>query len=351
MRATVKDVARLAGVSPKTVSNVITGAVPVSQATRSRVEQALAELDYVPNLAARGLRNGRTGVIALALPDLSTTFSASMVQAFVQAAKPRGWNVLVEETTDAEGESALLTRAREHQVDGLVLNPVLLESSAVRQAESLPPVVLIGEVDQPAVDHVWVDNEAAVRSLVGGLLASGRRRVAVLGVMNTASSQLRLAGYHQALQEAGLAPDPSLEIATTAWTIEVGHTSTARLLRSGRPLPDAVVCFTDSLAMGALGALLRHGVRVPEDMAVAGYDDIEVGRYAAPSLTTVSFERSDVAEAALDLLTHRIGDPLAPVRLRTVGHRVVARESTGPLPLACLLPLARPLPRSFGGGS
>lgn len=333
MRATVKDVARLAGVSPKTVSNVITGAVPVSEGTRSRVEQALAELDYVPNLAARGLRNGRTGVIALALPDLATTFSATMVQAFVRAAKPRGWNVLVEETTDAEGEATLLTRAREHQVDGLVLNPVLLESSAVRQTGPLPPVVLIGEVDQPAVDHVWVDNPAAVRSLVGALLRSGRRRVAVLGVMNTASSQLRLAGYHQALDEAGLIPDPSLEIPTAAWSIEQGHTAMAGLLCSTLPLPDAVVCFTDSLAIGAVGALVRSGVRVPEDVAVAGYDDIEEGRYATPSLTTISFERRDVAEAALDLLTHRIEDPLVPVRVRTVDHRVVVRESTGPLEL------------------
>lgn len=334
MRATVKDVARLAGVSPKTVSNVITGAVPVSQGTRTRVEQALAELEYVPNLAARGLRNGRTGVIALALPDLSTTFSATMVQAFVQAAKPRGWSVLVEETTDAEGEAALLTRAREHQVDGLVLNPVLLESSAVRQATSLPPVVLIGEVDQPAVDHVWVDNPTAVQTLVRGLLRSGRRRVAALGLMNTASSQLRLDGYHRALRAAGTEPDPALEIPTAAWSTEQGHVAMRDHLRSCRPLPDAVMCFTDSLALGAVGALQRHGLRVPDDVAVAGYDDIEAGRHAAPSLTTVSFDRSAVAEAALDLLTHRISDPRAPVRMRTVEHRVVARESTGPLQLS-----------------
>nr|WP_269449825.1 substrate-binding domain-containing protein [Auraticoccus cholistanensis] len=285
-------------------------------------------------MAARGLRNGRTGVIALALPDLSTGYSATVVAAFVHAAKRRGWSIHVEETGDDPGrEQALLTRAREQQVDGLVLNPVLLESSALRRPQSLPPLVLIGEVDQPAVDHVWVDNPAAFHTLVTALARAGRRRIAVLGVMHSASSQLRVAGYHRALDDAGLPRDPELEIATRDWSAQGGHEAITRLLARGSTPPDAVVGLTDSLALGAIGALLRHGLDVPGQVAVCGYDDLEVARWTSPSLTSVSFDRAAIAEAALDLLTARIRQPGAPVDVRVVPHRVVVRESSGPLPL------------------
>src|SRR6478736_4384155 len=132
VRATVKDVAARAGVSPKTVSNVINGVVFVRPETRERVERALAELDYVPNLGARGLRNGRYGLIALALPDLSTAYSAELAHHFVEEGHARGWSVQIEETAaEPTRERDLLWRARSHLVDGLVLNPVSLEVSVL----------------------------------------------------------------------------------------------------------------------------------------------------------------------------------------------------------------------------
>ena len=139
-----------AGVSPKTVSNVVNGTFPVKPQTRSRVERAQVELDYVPNLSARGLRNGRTGVVALALPDLAPSYSGELAHHFVVAAQKRGLNVQIEETAwGDQREHELLSRARAQLIDGLILNPVLLETSAVQRGASLPPVVLIGEVDQP----------------------------------------------------------------------------------------------------------------------------------------------------------------------------------------------------------
>src|SRR3954462_13707377 len=174
MRATVRDVAGRARVSPKTVSNVVNGTVPVSPETSHRVEVAMRELDYVPNLSARGLRNGRTGVIALALPDLGTPYSASITRAFVEVAGQRQLTIQIEESAGSpEREAQLLSRARAQLVDGLVLNPVLLETSAVRPGVALPPVVMIGEVEPPAVDHLWTDNVAAVRELTALLLAEG----------------------------------------------------------------------------------------------------------------------------------------------------------------------------------
>lgn len=222
MRPTVKDVAKLAGVSPKTVSNVINGVVFVRPETRARVESALAELDYVPNMSARGLRNGRSGMIALALPDLLRPYSAEIIHLVVELAHERGWGVQIEQTAaEPKREFELLSKARAYLVDGLILNPVNLDDSAVTSAGPLPPVVLIGDVDQDVVSQVAIDNVAAARDMTKHLLSRGCRRIAVVGTPEiprgssgagvlagsaegpgTAASRLRTAGYHQALEEA-----------------------------------------------------------------------------------------------------------------------------------------------------
>lgn len=328
MRATVRDVARLAGVSPKTVSNVVNGQVPVRDETRERVQRALVALDYVPNLSARGLRNGRTGVIALALPDLSSAYSAVLAHHIVAQAKRRGWSVQVEETGThgSAQESELLSRAREHLVDGLILNPVLLEASAVQRGVALPPVVLIGEVDQPAADHVWTDNVAASRALTHLLLGSGHRRVGVLGVMRSASSRLREQGYRQAFVDARLALDPSLEIRASRWDPEGGYRATRAWLARNDP-PDALFCFTDALALGALHAFAETGIRVPDDVSVVGYDDVPEAAHYQPPLTTVGFERAAFAEVVLGRLAERIAEPDAPAMSQTVAFHLVERSS------------------------
>jgi DNA-binding LacI/PurR family transcriptional regulator len=328
MRATVRDVARLAGVSPKTVSNVVNGLVPVRPETRERVQRALDALDYVPNLSARGLRNGRTGVITLALPNLSTTYSAVMAHHIVAEAKRRGWSVQIEETgtRGTRHEAELLSRAREHLVDGLILNPVLLETSAVQRGVSLPPVVLIGEVDQPAADHVWTDNVGAARALTQMLLASGHRRIGVLGVMRSATSRLREQGYRQAFVEARLPVDPSLEIACSRWDAQGGYQATRSWLAGNDP-PDALFCFTDSLALGALHALAEAGVGVPDRVSVVGYDDVPEAAHYTPPLTSVGFDKALFAETVLARLARRISEPEAPVTSEIIPFALTVRAS------------------------
>jgi len=173
-RATMRDVAALAGVSTKTVSNVVSGTAFVRPETNERVEPAMLELDFVPNLSARGLRNGRTGMIAVALPDLSTAYSAELLHLIVEAAHRRGLAVQVEETaSEPHRERELLSRARSHLVDGLILNPIRLEDTVVPRTDRLPPVVLIGEVEQHRTDCVLVDNQAAAGAIVQHVLAQG----------------------------------------------------------------------------------------------------------------------------------------------------------------------------------
>ncbi|MEO8221921.1 MAG: LacI family DNA-binding transcriptional regulator [Specibacter sp.] len=332
MRATVKDVAARAGVSPKTVSNVVNGMVPVSERTRIKVEAALAELDYVPNLSARGLRNGRSGVIGLALPDLSTPYSAEVAHHIVEAAHDQGWSVQIEETGfDHQREHDLLSRARTNLIDGLILNPVALDESAIRVGGTLPPVVLLGDVAQQLADRVWVDSLAAAKDMTLALARNGRRRIAVVGAdqgRGSATSLLRSRGYRDALAELGIPHDPRLEIGCDYWTPQ-GSAEALRAFLADNELPDAIFCFTDSLAIGALSVLADAGHRVPEDVLVAGFDDIQDGQFAVPALTTVSFDKKALAVNALRLLTERMGNPTRPVVDVPLPYRIVERGSTG----------------------
>ncbi|GAA4488130.1 LacI family DNA-binding transcriptional regulator [Microbacterium panaciterrae] len=336
-RATMRDVAALAGVSTKTVSNVVTGTVPVNADTRARVEQAMRKLDFVPNLSARSLRNGRSGVIAVALPYLATSFSAELLDHIVQAARLKGFAVQIEQTgSEPRRERELLSRARAHLIDGLILNPIRLEDSALTDADRQLPVVLIGEVEQQVADHVGIDSVAGAAEMTRHVIERGARRIAVLGGdeqhgIATATSRLRLQGVRQALAEAGLPADPRLTANHADWTIAGGAEAMIELLSRGVAF-DAVLGFTDSLATGALHALHGRGIRVPEDVLVTGFDDVELSRFTEPALSTVQIDRAAFAGAAVDLLAERIADPSGTPRSITVPHRLVVRDSTRATP-------------------
>lgn len=333
MRSTVRDVALRAGVSPKTVSNVVNGVVFVRPETRERVERAMVELDYVPNLSARGLRNGRSGVLALALPNLDTQYSAETTGAFVEVAHARGWAILIEATgAEPQRELDLLSQARAHVVDGLILNPITLEDSVIAAARRLPPLVLIGEVEQSLADLVGVDSRHSARDMTRHLIASGNHRIAVVGApigeFQTATARQRTDGYRDAAAEAGLRMDPALEIGCAEWTAAGAAAAFAGYLDGGGELPDAVFCFTDTMALGVINELWARGYRVPQDVRVAGFDNTVDSPFLVPPLTTVAFDRRELARLAIGRLEERIADPsLPPVRIR-LPYEVIVRESS-----------------------
>lgn len=336
MRPTVKEVAALARVSPKTVSNVMNGVVFVRPETRARVESAIVELEYVPNLSARGLRNGRSGVIALAMPDLSTPYSAEMSHYFVEVAHEQGWVIQFEETAQEPGRArALLSRARAHLVDGLILNPLTLSETSIASGASVPPLVLIGDVQQQIADQVFVDSIVASRDMTEHLLGLGHRRIAAVGTsgphLETSTARLRLQGYREALIGAGISPDPELEVHCDRWTPRSASAEVSRFL-ADHPAPDAFFCFTDSVAIGTISALWAAGIRVPEDVSVAGFDDIEDGEFASPPLTTVTFDKRYLAEQTLALLVRRMANPDAPSTRITIPHGIAQRASTASAP-------------------
>ena len=311
MAVKLKDVAARAGVSVQTVSNVIRGNhAHVGTATRRQVLEAIEDLNYQPNTAARHLRNGRVGLIALAIPDLANPYYADLGNAIVAAAAARGYTVLLDHTRfDRASEYQAIGGLRPHAIDGVILDPQALETSDLRTLQERVPVVLVGEnlIDAP-YDHVAVDNVGAARMATRHLLALGRRRIAALGVdeaKTAGAAHLRTRGYSNALAEAGRAIDPRLLVSGHHWHREDGAQAMRALLTLDDP-PDAVFCFNDLLALGAMRTLHEAGRRIPDDVAVVGYDDIDDGRFANPSLTTISPDKDEIGRLAVELLVGRI---------------------------------------------
>ena len=331
-RVGLRDVAAQAGVSIKTVSNVVNNTGSVTDSTRKRVEEAIAALDYRPNLAARHLRRGSSGLIAVALPELTQPYFAELAAELVRAAKARGRMVLLVQTEGTEsGERAMLEGVDLPVLDGLVLSPLALDGPTLRRRTDRSPLVLLGEhVGDAVFDHVTIDNSAAAATATGHLLALGRRRIAAIGAQLSGPNEtavLRLAGYRRALAAAGVAEDESLVATVDQFHRADGAAAMARLLDLPDP-PDAVFCFNDALALGALRALAERGVRVPHDVAVVGVDDVEEGRFATPSLTTIAPDKRALATAAIDLVLRGGAAAGVPPQTLTVAHTLAVREST-----------------------
>ena len=328
--STRREVAEAAGVSMRTVSNVVNGFAHVAPDTRERVLKAVQELHYRPSEVARSLRVGRSGLIGLMLPELDTAYFAELTRAFVEGGVERGLTVVIDQSNgNREQELAFLRRtANGSMFDALVASPLTLRADDVTHVRG-GPVVFLGEREYPGFDKVMIDNVAAATQAVTHLLACGRRRVAAIGAeaSHQGTSSQRLAGYEAALASApggGLAPMVEY---VSGFRRPEGATAMARLLE--RPeRPDAVFCFSDALALGALRVLHEAGVAVPDDIAVVGWDDIEDARFATPSLTTICPDKQWIARTALDRITLRLTARDLDAETLIAPYRLVIRESS-----------------------
>ncbi|RFU82658.1 LacI family transcriptional regulator [Streptomyces triticagri] len=333
-RPRIKDVAEYAGVSPKTVSNVINDFEHVSDRTREAVKEAIDALGYRVNIAGRQLRRGRIGMITLAVPELDVAYFAELATHVMAEAEKRGQTVLLHRTGGArEQELAVLGGFDARISDGVILSPLALHPRDLAGRDQGLPVVLLGErPTEGGADHVAVDNVRAAREATAHLLSRGRRRIAVVGGTTRGrqgTDRLRTDGCREALKAAGVPFDAELVVPVDAYHREHGARAAAALM-DRRHRPDALLCLNDDLALGALRALHERQVDVPGDLDVVGFDDIEAARYSVPSLTTVSPDKAEIARAAVTLLLDRIEDPATgPPQDHVVGHEVIVRESSG----------------------
>ncbi|SDS26956.1 LacI family DNA-binding transcriptional regulator [Jiangella sp. DSM 45060] len=329
MGARLKDVADLAGVSFKTVSNVINNHPNVTEKTRQKVLDAIAELRYRPNVSARSLRHGRSGFLAIALPELTSPYFAALASEMGAVAKRQSLTVLIEETFgEAERERIALDSLDTQLIDGVVFSPMAMTSADVAAHPGSTPMVLLGERGHPAgFDHIAIDNVRAAHEVTTHLVGLGRRHIAAVGAQRGGTGGLRARGYRAALRDAGLPVDPRLVVSDLDFSRASGARAMAALLDSGRPV-DAVFCFNDLMALGALRVLHERGLRVPGDVAVAGFDDVEDGRYSTPSLTTVSPDVPFLAAEAIRLIVRRLADPEAKAERIDVPFTLEVREST-----------------------
>lgn len=317
----MKDVAAHAGVSARTVSNVVNNYAYVSDDMRAKVQRSLDELGYQMDYLARGLRSGRTGFVALVVPSLAEPYFAELAESVIRAARKHQLSVLVETTANApEIEREVLQGSLARMVDGVLINAV----SSHPEAAGDRPMVLLGEAPPvPGTPHVGIDNVAAARTVVKHLIDCGRRRILAFGNQDTETSRQRFEGYRQAMEAARLGRLLSLDYPGN-WSAEGAYNEIRKFLRRRSRPPEAIFAFNDSLAHGALRAIRDHGLAVPDEIAIAGIDNIAMSAFSDPPLTTIAPDLEELADRAVGLLVdqiegysqrHEFTETLAPFRL------------------------------------
>jgi LacI family transcriptional regulator len=306
---TIRDVARLSGVSPMTVSRVINDSERVSPETRRRVEEAISELGYVPSRLARGLSRQRTGTLAVIVPDVANPFFTAILRAAEEVARRADYHVILGDTrSDLNVERDVIEELIAHRVEGIMIAPVSDRSATHlrRLAEFGVPFVLIDRV-VPGIDCdvILGDSSGGARRLVEHLVALGHRRIGFIvesGDVSTARD--RRAGYEAALSGAGIALDPALVVTATADPTG-GSAGMSRLLELDER-PTAVFTVNNLAAVGAIEAVRAAGLEVPDDVALVCFDDIEYASRLYPFLTAMEQPAQTFGTLGAQLLLERI---------------------------------------------
>jgi LacI family transcriptional regulator len=330
---TLNDVARLAGVSSMTVSRVINNSGHIGPETRAKVNQAIVELGYMPNVLARQLRSKRTKTIALVLTDITNPFFTTIARGVEDTARAQGYAVMFCNTDESEAEEIEYVRMLiQRRVDGILLVPATDSSGSLQllHKHGLPVVVLDRHVRSGQVDEVRTDSEAGAYLAIRHMIDLGHRRIAVLtGPADVSTSMDRVAGYRRALAEESLEPD-SRYILFGEYNDASGFEMTQRIL-AARPRPTALFAANNFIAFGAIQALREAGLSIPEEMSIAVFDDLPQGWVLDPFLTVVSQPAYEIGRRATELMLERLtGEAPAEPRTIVLPSELIARRSTAP---------------------
>jgi LacI family transcriptional regulator len=328
--ATIRDVAERAHVSVASVSRVLNGAGPVTEATRQRVMEAANALQYVPHSGARSLSTSKSQTIGVILPDLYGEYFSELIRGMDVAARPLGYHLIVSSSHDDAEEASAAIRSMRGRVDGLiVLSPHLDAANLAASLAGRLPILLMNGGADAGRPSIVVDNHGGAVRAVEHLVATGRRRIAhIAGPAGNLEAEARLAGYLDAMAAAGL-PTVVVDGEFTQTSGQMAGTELARR----EPRPDAVFAANDIMAVGAMLALQDAGLRVPEDVALIGFDDVPIASLVRPALTTLRIQIAETGRSALERLVRLInaaGDTAADTACEVVRPELVVRPSSDP---------------------
>lgn len=323
---TIKEVAAKAGVSVATISRVLNGKGPVREATSRLVIETARSLQYSPHAGARSLSTRRTNTVGLLLPDLHGEFFSEVIRGIDAEARGSGYHLIVSGFHSDQDEMTAVLRAMRGRVDGVIVMSPDREAAALCQQLPLGlPTVLLNSVAD-ATRAITIDNYGGSSAMVRHLLDLGHARIAFIkGPAENADASERLRGYRDA---AGVAA--YLEV-DGDFSEDAGRSAAAAVLGS-TPWPTAVFAANDAMAIGALAALRDAGVMVPEQIAIAGFDDIPIARYVTPALTTVNVAIAELGRRAFELLERRMNDPMHDAENEILPTTLVIRASCGARP-------------------
>jgi LacI family transcriptional regulator len=327
---TIREVAKKAGVSSTSVSHVLNNTRFVSEDVRERVNAAKRELNYRPNALARSLRRGETHTLGLILPDSANPFFAEVGHAIESAAFALGYSVILCNTENDENKERLYTEVLENkQLDGIIFVGAGENREAISEIaqNGLPLVVVDRDMGSLELDTVTTENYQGGLLATQHLLSLGHQIIGcITGPSNITPSAERVTGYRAALQQAGIEVVESL-LARGDFHAPSGY-SAAMLLLQQTPRPTAIFVCNDMMAIGALRAAAQLGLRAPEDIAIVGFDDIQLASYTTPSLTTVVQPKQEIGQLAVKLLFERMSDPSLPPRHTILSTQLIIRESS-----------------------
>ena len=337
--ATIKDVAALAGISYTTVSHVLNKTRPVSEPVRLKVEEAIARLDYVPSAVARSLKAKSTATIGLLVANSLNPYFAELARGIEDYCERNNYCVILCNCDDdPDKQRSYLRVLLEKRVDGLVVasaggNAGLASGLA---GVRTPMVIVDRSLEGIDADLVRIDHEQGAYLATRHLLDLGHRAIACIGgPAITSVAHMRKAGYLRALSEAGLIPNDDWMIESD-FSCTGGYEAAGRLLSGDRP--SAIFACNDMMGIGVLRAAAERHIRVPEQLSVIGFDDVQMSRYVYPALTTVGQSILQLGETAAQVLLRRIATPQQAVEQLIVAPSIVLRESTGPYDVALQYP-------------
>lgn len=326
---TIKDVAREAGVSVSTVSRVLTQNAPVKRETRERVQTAIKELGYSPNALARSLRKKFSRTIGLVIPDISNPFFPDIAKGVEDTAKEAGYHVILcNAGNNPQREEEAIQLLKERQVDGVILVSSSPVGAYLQKFSEMKIVIVDRELQDMEVDTVICDNVSGSYLATRHLIELGHRDIAIVtGSMGLNTTRDRLLGYEKALKEKGL---PVLEdwIWKAGFSFDHGYNVTEENLKTGN-MPTAIFASSDIAAVGVISALEKHGLKVPEDISVVGFDDITLSTLVKPTLTTVTQPTYQMGKEAVELLVSGIKRGRKKAKRIVLPTNLVVRNSSG----------------------